>query len=208
MIFRLDTWVCNNEWQCSTVLPFISIFLENDCLLPFIVAGSVIITRTKYAHWPGLCTYYFPVWSNWRCTCIYFQRRFGPLLDGGSSHRVALARLVEAARSKGLQRMMMDDNDDLDQLLMAQRQVRSPQGTDLSDILTDEALEKVQKKLFLGFNWKKYVRHVPFYDSFIRWGLYFSEFGTVMTWISLVTVHLSKYTRLPCAGTAYIWYDL
>ena len=32
------------EWQCATVLHFISLYLENGCALPFIVAGSVFIS--------------------------------------------------------------------------------------------------------------------------------------------------------------------
>ena len=32
---------CRNEWQCATVLYFTSLYLENNCTLPFIVPGSV-----------------------------------------------------------------------------------------------------------------------------------------------------------------------
>ena len=34
--------VCHYEWHCTTVPHFMSLFIENGCLLSFIVAGSVL----------------------------------------------------------------------------------------------------------------------------------------------------------------------
>ena len=33
---------CHSEWHCATVSLFISLFINNSCILPFIVAGTVI----------------------------------------------------------------------------------------------------------------------------------------------------------------------